>query len=69
LWCRFPPAEHEFALSAEALKGRYPARQGRGPQFPDQSTGGTMTRAEWLKIADVLLRHNLLVIPMKSTPS
>src|SRR5213078_4792497 len=30
--------------------------------FPTNPTGGTMTRGELLKIAEVVLRHNLLVI-------
>src|SRR5213076_2758263 len=30
--------------------------------FPTNPTGGTMTRTDLLKIADVILRHNLLVL-------
>src|SRR5256885_14954890 len=56
-------AENGFALSAEAIeKAVTPRAKVVVLNFPTNPTGGTMTRAEWLKIADVLLRHNLLVI-------
>jgi len=56
-------AEHGFALTAEALeKAVTPRAKVVVLNFPTNPTGGTMTRAELLKIADVLLRHNLLVI-------
>src|SRR6267154_757109 len=56
-------AEDGFALSAEAIeKALTPRAKVVVLNFPTNPTGGTMTRAEWLKIAGVLLRHNLLVI-------
>src|SRR6266700_5707114 len=56
-------AEDAFALSPEAIeKAVTPRAKVVVLNFPTNPTGGTMTRAEWLKIADVLLRHNLLVI-------
>src|SRR3989454_2863043 len=56
-------AEAGFALSAEAIeKAVTPRAKVVVLNFPTNPTGGTMTRAELLKIADVLLRHNLLVI-------
>ena len=56
-------AEHGFALSAEAIeKALTPRTKVVVLNFPTNPTGGTMTRADLLKIADVVLRHNLLVI-------
>src|SRR3989441_3444642 len=56
-------AEDGFALSAEAIeKAVSPRAKVVVLNFPTNPTGGTMTRAELLKIAGVLLRHNLLVI-------
>ena len=56
-------AENGFALSAEAIeKAVTPRAKVVVLNFPTNPTGGTMTRAELLKIADVVLRHNLLVI-------
>src|SRR5881396_4309539 len=56
-------AEDGFALSAEAIeKAVTPRAKVVVLNFPTNPTGGTMTRAELLKIAGVLLRHNLLVI-------
>ncbi|HKS35754.1 MAG TPA: aminotransferase class I/II-fold pyridoxal phosphate-dependent enzyme [Verrucomicrobiae bacterium] len=56
-------AENGFALTAEAIeKAVTPRAKVLILNFPTNPTGGTMTRAELLKIADVVLRHNLLVI-------
>src|SRR5438128_3981027 len=56
-------AEAGFALRAEAIeKAVTPRAKVVVLNFPTNPTGGTMTRAELLKIADVVLRHNLLVI-------
>ena len=56
-------AEDGFALSAEAIeKAVTPRAKVVVLNFPTNPTGGTMTRAELLRIAEVLLRHNLLVI-------
>ncbi|PYK97156.1 MAG: pyridoxal phosphate-dependent aminotransferase [Verrucomicrobia bacterium] len=56
-------AEHGFALTAEAIeKAITPRSKVLVLNFPTNPTGGTMTRAELLRIADVVLRHNLLVI-------
>ena len=56
-------AKDGFALSAEAIeKAVTPRAKVVVLNFPTNPTGGTMTRAELLKIADVLLRHNLLAI-------
>jgi aminotransferase len=52
-------AEDGFALSAEAIeKAVTPRAKVVVLNFPTNPTGGTMTRAELLKVADVLLRHN-----------
>src|SRR5262245_48897042 len=52
-----------FALSAEAIERAVtPRAKVVVLNFPTNPTGGTMTRAELLKIADVLVRHDLLVI-------
>jgi len=56
-------AEDGFALTAPAVeKVITPRSKVLILNFPTNPTGGTMTRAELLKIADVVLRHNLLVI-------
>ena len=56
-------AENGFALTAEAIeKAVTPRAKVLILNFPTNPTGGTMTRTELLKIADVVLRHNLLVI-------
>jgi len=56
-------AEDGFALTAQAVeKVITPRSKVLILNFPTNPTGGTMTRAELLKIADVVLRHNLLVI-------
>src|SRR3989441_2665343 len=56
-------AEDGFALSAEAIeKAVSPRAKVVVLNFPTNPTGGTMTRAELLKVAGVVLRHNLLVI-------
>jgi aminotransferase len=52
-----------FALSAEAIeKVITPRSKALVLNFPTNPTGGTMTRAELLRIAEVVLRHNLLLI-------
>src|ERR1043166_5559868 len=52
-----------FALSAEAIeKVITPRSKALVLNFPTNPTGGPMTRAELLRIAEVVLRHNLLVI-------
>jgi len=56
-------AEDGFALSAEAIeKALTPRAKVLVLNFPTNPTGGTMTRADLLQIAEVVLRHNLLVI-------
>src|SRR2546421_11731581 len=56
-------AEQSFALTADAIERVITQRsKALVLNFPTNPTGGTMTRAELLKIADVALRHNLLVI-------
>jgi aminotransferase len=56
-------AENGFALSAAAIEQVITAKSKvLVLNFPTNPTGGTMTRTELLKIADVVLRHNLLVI-------
>src|SRR5438132_836180 len=56
-------ADHGFALAAEAIEQVItPRSKVLVLNFPTNPTGGTMTRAELLKIAEVVLRHNLLVI-------
>src|ERR1041385_7138760 len=56
-------AEHGFALTAEAIEQRLtPRSKALVLNFPTNPTGGTMTRADLLKIADVILRRHLLVI-------
>ncbi len=56
-------AENGFAVTAEAIeKVITPRSKILVLNFPTNPTGGTMTRTELLKIADVVLKHNLLVI-------
>ncbi len=56
-------AENGFALTAEAIeKAITPKSKVLVLNFPTNPTGGTMTRAELLKISEVVMRHNLLVI-------
>ncbi|MBI5772623.1 MAG: aminotransferase class I/II-fold pyridoxal phosphate-dependent enzyme [Verrucomicrobia bacterium] len=56
-------AENNFSVTAEAIeKAVTPRTKALMLNFPTNPTGGTMTRAELLKIAEVVQRHNLLVI-------
>jgi aminotransferase len=56
-------AQNNFAVTAEAIeKAITPKSKVLVLNFPTNPTGGTMTRTDLLKIADVVLRHNLLVI-------
>jgi len=56
-------AEDGFAVRAEAIARALTARSKvLVLNFPTNPTGGTMTRAELLKIAEVAQQHNLLVI-------
>jgi aminotransferase len=56
-------AENGFAVTAEALEAAVtPRSKVLMLNFPTNPTGGTMTRAELLRIAEVVLKHNLLVI-------
>lgn len=56
-------AEHGFAVTAEAIERAItPRTKALILNFPTNPTGGTMTRTELLKVADVVLRHNLLVV-------
>jgi aminotransferase len=56
-------AENGFAVTAEAIeKAITPRSKVLMLNFPTNPTGGTMTRTELLKIAEVVLKHNLLVI-------
>ena len=56
-------AEHGFAVKAEAIeKAITPRSKVLVLNFPTNPTGGTMTRVELLRIAEVVLKHNLLVI-------
>src|SRR3954469_16054862 len=56
-------AENGFAVTAEAIEAAItPRSKVLMLNFPTNPTGGTMTRTDLLKIADVVLRHNLLVI-------
>jgi aminotransferase len=56
-------AENGFSVTAEAIEAAVtPRSKALVLNFPTNPTGGTMTRTELLKIADVVLRHNLLVI-------
>jgi aminotransferase len=56
-------AENGFAVTGEAIdRVITPRSKVLILNFPTNPTGGTMTRTELLKIAEVVLRHNLLVI-------
>ncbi len=56
-------AENGFAVTADAIeKVITPRSKALLLNFPTNTTGGTMTRVELLRIADVVKRHNLLVI-------
>src|SRR5436190_11485200 len=56
-------AENGFAVTAEAIEAAItPRSKALMLNFPTNPTGGTMTRTDLLKIAEVVLRHNLLVI-------
>jgi aminotransferase len=55
-------AENAFAVTAEAIERAItPKSKVLVLNFPTNPTGGTMTREELLRIADVVKRHNLLV--------
>jgi aminotransferase len=56
-------AEHGFAVKPEAIeKAITPRSKVLVLNFPTNPTGGTMTRVDLLRIAEVVLRHNLIVI-------
>lgn len=56
-------AEDGFAVSAEAIeKVITPRSKALMLNFPTNPTGGTMTREELQRIADLVIRRNLLVI-------
>jgi aminotransferase len=56
-------ADNHFAVTAEAIeKVITPRSKVLLLNFPTNPTGGTMTRTDLLKIAEVALRHNLIVI-------
>ncbi len=56
-------AEDGFAVTAEAIEAAVtPKSKVLMLNFPTNPTGGTMTRTDLLKVAEVVLRHNLLVI-------
>ncbi len=56
-------AENGFAVTAEAIeKVITPRSKILMLNFPTNPTGGTMTRAELQKIAEVVQRHNLIVL-------
>jgi aminotransferase len=56
-------AEEAFALTAEAIeKAITPASKVLILNFPTNPTGGTMSRVELLRIAEVVLKHDLLVL-------
>jgi aminotransferase len=56
-------AENGFAVRAENIeKALTPKSKVLVLNFPTNPTGGTMTRAEMQKIADLVVKHNLLVI-------
>src|SRR5437588_7351582 len=55
--------QNNFAVTAEAIqKAITPRSKVLVLNFPTNPTGGTMTRVDLLRIAEVILRHNLLVI-------
>ena len=56
-------ADNGFAVTAQAIERAITSRSKvLLLNFPTNPTGGTMTRLELLQIADVVLKHNLLVI-------
>jgi aminotransferase len=56
-------AENNFSVTAEAIeKVLTPRSKVLVLNFPTNPTGGTMSRAELEKIADIARRHNLLVM-------
>ena len=56
-------AGNGFAVQAEAIERAItPRTKVLVLNFPTNPTGGTMTRLDLLRIAEVVLRHNLLVI-------
>lgn len=56
-------AENGFVVTAEAIEAGITKRtKALMLNFPTNPTGGTMTRTELLKIAEIVLKHNLLVI-------
>jgi aminotransferase len=56
-------AENGFAVQAEAIEQAVtPRTKALMLNFPTNPTGGTMTRLDLLAIAEVVLRHNLIVI-------
>ena len=56
-------AENGFAVTGDAIERVItPRSKVLILNFPTNPTGGTMIRTELLKIAEVVLRHNLLVI-------
>jgi aminotransferase len=56
-------AENGFAVTAEAIEAAVtPKTKALLLNFPTNPTGGTLTRTELLRIAEVVLKHNLLVI-------
>jgi aminotransferase len=56
-------AENGFAVKPEAIENAItPRSKVLVLNFPTNPTGGTMTRVELLRIAEVVLRHNLVVI-------
>jgi aminotransferase len=55
--------DNNFAVTAEAIEAAItPRTKAVMLNFPTNPTGGTMTRTDLLKIADVILKHNLLVL-------
>jgi aminotransferase len=56
-------AENGFSVTADAIERAVtPRSKALLLNFPTNPTGGTMTRTELLKIAEVAHRHNLLVL-------
>lgn len=56
-------AEDDFSVTAAAIeKAVTPRSKALVLNFPTNPTGGTMNQAELLKIAEVVKKHNLLVI-------
>jgi aminotransferase len=56
-------AENGFAVTADAIERAItPRSKALVLNFPTNPTGGTMTRTDLLSIAEVVRRHNLLVI-------